>query len=300
MSSQSGNKNTDESGSSNRGGNENNNRNQPKRGGGSGGGPHQQRNHNHGQRNHYNNKKPPANRQSENNKEAELESEKATASRRRKLTSMSSMTGSATSCICCLHDLITYVYYQCGHFVCLNCAVKMRVLCSKLDCPVCRQESKSVVCTKRHMGDDQANRIQIEQLIRNGVKAPEFKEDMSQIGAAAAAIPQEKVNVGIYFERGDDKETQIREEYADILANKCDICSESAAGNTETFNTFRELDVHLRRVHKRFFCELCLQNLKLFPYERKHYTREELALHKRNGDKDDYSFKGHPLCNILI
>ena len=30
---------------------------------------------------------------------------------------------------------------------------------------------------------------------------------------------------------------------------------------------------------------MCLENLKLFPYERKYYNREELAMHKRNGDK---------------
>lgn len=52
----------------------------------------------------------------------------------------------------------------------------------------------------------------------------------------------------------------------------------------------------MRKSHRRFYCELCLEHLKLFPYERKHYNREELAFHKRNGDKDDLSFKGHPRC----
>ena len=32
--------------------------------------------------------------------------------------------------------------------------------------------------------------------------------------------------------------------------------------------------------------------------ERKWYTRTELATHKRKGDPDDKSHKGHPLCNF--
>ena len=53
---------------------------------------------------------------------------------RQHLLSVSSANG-AISCICCLHELFTFVYYSCLHYVCLNCAVKMRVLCEKIDCP---------------------------------------------------------------------------------------------------------------------------------------------------------------------
>ena len=70
-------------------------------------------------------------------------------STRRKLISMSSSTG--INCICCLHELYTFVYYTCLHYVCLNCAVKMRVLCEKTDCPVCRQDSKEVYCSKKEI-----------------------------------------------------------------------------------------------------------------------------------------------------
>ncbi len=94
--------------------------------------------------------------------------------------------------------------------------------------------------------------------------------------------------MNIFFE-----EISIKNEYNDILENKCDICPDESHA---TFNTFDELDTHMRKTHKRFYCELCLEHLKLFPFERKHYSREELAFHKRTGDKNDYSFKGHPLC----
>ena len=37
---------------------------------------------------------------------------------------------------------------------------------------------------------------------------------------------------------------------------------------------------------------------QLFSAERKIYNRQDLAIHKRKGDADDKSFKGHPLCQI--
>lgn len=81
----------------------------------------------------------------------------------------------------------------------------------------------------------------------------------------------------------------IREEYEEILTSYCDDCD-------DYFNCFDDLEAHVRRNHKKFFCELCLNNLQLFPHERKCYNREDLASHKRKGDKNDSGFKGHPIC----
>ncbi|CAF0903493.1 unnamed protein product [Brachionus calyciflorus] len=171
------------------------------------------------------------------------------------------------NCICCLHELFTFVYYSCSHYVCLNCAVKMRVLCEKIDCPVCRQESKKVFCTK------------------NLIESKNFDLSLK----IKSNVP-ERDKAGIFID--PEYAELIEKEHDEILSNRCDICPST----TPPFNTFQDLDYHIRKFHRRFFCELCMDNLKLFPYERKHYTREELATHKRNGDKDDYSFKGHPLC----
>ena len=217
-------------------------------------------------------------------------------SSRRQLLSVSSTSGavgpvvpSGVSCICCLHDLHTYVYYQCSHFVCLNCAVKMRVLCQKLDCPACRQDSKNVICTKK-------SEIDFDSLLKHCSKARPISFETTTPKSALLLLaanpsskvgsmnPRDLVDYGICFD--DD---HIHDEYEEILENKCTICS-------ERFARFDELDQHLRRVHKRFYCELCLENLKLFPYERKYYDSSELGRHRRVGDQDDYSFKGHPRC----
>jgi len=50
----------------------------------------------------------------------------------------------------------------------------------------------------------------------------------------------------------------------------------------------------MSRKHTLFSCQLCLDHYLLFPRERKWYTRQELARHRREGDPDDKSHKGHP------
>ena len=40
---------------------------------------------------------------------------------------------------------------------------------------------------------------------------------------------------------------------------------------------------------------LCAQ---IFPFERKFYNRKDLATHRRVGDADNRSYRGHPLCRF--
>lgn len=54
----------------------------------------------------------------------------------------------------------------------------------------------------------------------------------------------------------------------------------------------------MNKVHGLHYCDICTENLKLLPTEFKTYTRRDLTLHRREGDKDDTSHKGHPLCQF--
>jgi hypothetical protein len=277
---------------------------------------HSHHNHHHNHHNHSSNRNNRQQQQQQqrqqhgNTSPKSYEPQKADpimTNRRKKLLSVCSTNSHTESCICCLHDFNTFVYYQCLHFVCLNCAIKMRVLCGKKDCPVCRQESKNVLCTKKPLKSSIINsQTEFEVMIRDrAVKAPKTEHIAPQPTQSQNSTENDQnQGVGIYFElaqNSSDDTALITEEYMDILANKCDICSEDPnVKNNAQFNTFKELDSHMRKIHKRFYCELCLEHSRLFPYERKHYTREELALHKRNGDKGDYSFKGHPLCKYYF
>ncbi|XP_075574640.1 E3 ubiquitin-protein ligase ZNF598 isoform X3 [Pelecanus crispus] len=54
----------------------------------------------------------------------------------------------------------------------------------------------------------------------------------------------------------------------------------------------------MRKQHELFCCKLCVKHLKIFTYERKWYSRKDLARHRIHGDPDDTSHRGHPLCKF--
>lgn len=54
----------------------------------------------------------------------------------------------------------------------------------------------------------------------------------------------------------------------------------------------------LRKEHELFMCDLCVENLRVFSHERKYYTRKELARHRKTGDPDETSHRGHPICTF--
>ena len=53
-----------------------------------------------------------------------------------------------------------------------------------------------------------------------------------------------------------------------------------------------------RKEHELFICDLCLANLKVFSHERKYYTRKDLVRHRKSGDPDEKSHRGHPICTF--
>ena len=78
---------------------------------------------------------------------------------------------------------------------------------------------------------------------------------------------------------------------SEILAIICPFCK-------ERLPSMRSLQDHVRKAHDRQYCDLCVKELKLFPFEHKIYTRQLLMEHRRDGDRDDKSHKGHPLCKF--
>lgn len=81
--------------------------------------------------------------------------------------------------------------------------------------------------------------------------------------------------------------------YEKLLQHVCHICTDSKA-----YSTFQLLKEHMRKKHELFYCDLCVDNLKIFSHERRAYNRQDLAHHRRKGDLDDKSHKGHPLCEF--
>nr|XP_039255500.1 E3 ubiquitin-protein ligase ZNF598-like [Styela clava] len=164
------------------------------------------------------------------------------------------------TCDLCVQSIKIYAIGNCDHPICYRCSAKMRVLCEQMHCAVCRVElTKVVYCKSRRP----------------------FKE-----AEALKLIRGKKGNV--FF-----TDEIVKKEYEKLFEHHCSICPE----NPQEFS-FDSLESHMRKEHKLFYCHLCVKYNTNFTDECKTYSREDLAKHRRVGDEDDTSHKGHPLCEF--
>ncbi|XP_017758804.1 PREDICTED: zinc finger protein 598 isoform X2 [Eufriesea mexicana] len=173
--------------------------------------------------------------------------------------SVSTESTNNNTCVVCYKNVDIYSIGMCEHPVCYECSTRMRVLCCQNECPICRQDLPKVVFTKLIKPFRQLH-----------------KGDLLD------------TRYNIYFDTPD-----IQNKFYDLLANVCYICKEKSV-----FNNFNSLKDHMRYQHELHYCDLCVENLKIFSHERRCYTRSDLAQHRRKGDVDDKSHKGHPLCEF--
>ncbi|XP_063618805.1 E3 ubiquitin-protein ligase ZNF598 [Cydia splendana] len=167
------------------------------------------------------------------------------------------------TCVVCFKNVLYYSIGECDHPVCFECSTRMRVLCLQNECPICRQDLARVVFTD-------------------------------------TVLPYKELRTRVFTDRLFERQfkiafcsQEIKNAYEELLENRCRLCSKLAP-----FRTFTMLSDHMRKVHERYFCDLCVKHLKIFTNERKCYTRQELAHHRRKGDLDDTSHRGHPLCEF--
>ncbi|XP_023936484.2 E3 ubiquitin-protein ligase ZNF598 [Bicyclus anynana] len=168
-----------------------------------------------------------------------------------------------TTCVVCFKTVVYYSVGECDHPVCFECSTRMRVLCLQNECPICRQDLSRVVFT---------NTVQPYKDLRNRAFPDKLLERQYKIGFCSE---------------------EIRQAYERLLENRCKVCEK-----IPPFRTFSMLNDHMRKVHEQYYCDLCVKHLKIFTSERRCYTRQELAHHRRKGDVDDTSHRGHPLCEF--
>ncbi|XP_018416729.1 PREDICTED: zinc finger protein 598 [Nanorana parkeri] len=164
------------------------------------------------------------------------------------------------SCVLCCQDLDIYAVGKCDHPICFRCSTKMRVLCEQKYCAVCREELDTVVFVKKVSPFSSINTTQM----------------------------QCEKRYDIYFSDG-----KMFSLYRRLLQHECWLCPDM-----RPFHTFVDLEQHMRKNHELFGCKLCLKHLKNFTYERKWYSRKDLARHRIHGDPEDTSHRGHPLCKF--
>ncbi|XP_060803091.1 E3 ubiquitin-protein ligase ZNF598 [Amyelois transitella] len=168
-----------------------------------------------------------------------------------------------STCVVCFKNVLYYSIGECDHPVCFECSTRMRVLCLQNECPICRQDLARVIFTETVLPYKE---------LRNKVFNDRLFERQFKIGFCTQ---------------------EIKNAYDKLLENHCKLCDK-----IPPFRTFAMLSEHMRKVHERFFCDLCVKHLKIFTSERKCYTRQELGHHRRKGDLDDTSHRGHPLCEF--
>ncbi|KAJ7306120.1 hypothetical protein JRQ81_010486 [Phrynocephalus forsythii] len=166
----------------------------------------------------------------------------------------------SSSCVLCCGELEVVALGRCEHPICYRCSVRMRALCGVRYCAVCREELAQVV----------------------------FGRKLTSFSTIALSQLQHEKKYDIYFTDG-----KVYALYRKLLQHECPLCPEA-----RPFATVADLEQHMRKQHELFCCKLCVKHLKIFTYERKWYTRKDLARHRIHGDPDDTSHRGHPLCKF--
>ncbi|NWU93019.1 ZN598 ligase, partial [Upupa epops] len=115
-----------------------------------------------------------------------------------------------------------------------------------------------------------------------------FGRKLTSFASVALHQLQHEKKYDIYF-----TDSEVYGLYRKLLQHECPLCPE-----LKPFSTFMDLEQHMRKQHELFCCKLCVKHLKIFTYERKWYSRKDLARHRIHGDPDDTSHRGHPLCKF--
>lgn len=162
-------------------------------------------------------------------------------------------------CTLCSEHITIYAIGKCDHKICFKCSTRMRVLCDQMYCAICRSDLPKVT----------------------------FTEENGKYTNLPRPITYVYRKKNIFFQS-----EAVKDAFHALLAHPCRFCE------NKVFKLFRELKDHMRREHNQHFCDICVAHLKIFSHQRKCYDRTKLAQHRRVGDEDDKSYKGHPLCEF--
>ncbi|KAK3600899.1 hypothetical protein CHS0354_019252 [Potamilus streckersoni] len=170
------------------------------------------------------------------------------------------MENSDNLCFVCHEHIDVFAIGKCDHPICFKCSTRMRALYKQFECPICRTYLPKVFFLRK-------------------------REKYGEMLSRKYLIDRE---CNIYFEN-----PQLEDRFLQLLEHSCHLCKDRYPDRD-----FKALQAHMRKEHSLFYCDLCLDNLKIFTQERKVYNRHDLGVHRRVGDKDDKSYKGHPLCEF--
>ena len=177
-------------------------------------------------------------------------------------------------CLICKENKRFYTVGECNHNqVCYYCTLKSRMHYHDFKCPMCTKINKEIFVFEYQPGED-LNFLSISK--EECYKDQDFDQN------------------GIFY-----LDIAAKEEVLNLTSYKCPIsnCKEPV------FETFPNLTYHLKRAHKRFYCEVCIKDGKRFLSESTLYNQENLQNHMNYGEYDDNWVTIAPIhtrCQVIL
>jgi hypothetical protein len=138
------------------------------------------------------------------------------------------------SCVCCCENLHEVGIGPCNHPVaCGLCNARLRLLMNETSCIMCKQAIDPLIITKH-------KELDFNVLMRNCMQSLHL-EDISDMGIL---IDDDNFSKKMLF----------------LQSFRCSVCQES-------LSSMESLQGHVRKAHGMTFCQLCLDNRKVFPQE---------------------------------
>ncbi|KAF7966741.1 hypothetical protein HWV62_37215, partial [Athelia sp. TMB] len=176
----------------------------------------------------------------------------------------------AEVCWICAEPFKFYSVSDCDHRTCHICALRLRALYKKTDCTFCKTPQPTVIFTT--------------------------SPDAEFLSYTPDSIPYKDSKLGIFFE------TQaMMEETLILLRFNCpdSSCDYIGAG-------WGDLKLHVRGVHGKMLCDVCIRFKKVFSHEHALYAPNVLPLHlpsmphrsQKSMPKEQIEGGVHPLCQF--
>lgn len=154
---------------------------------------------------------------------------------------------SDNTCVVCFKNVVIYSVGCCDHVVCFECSTRMRVLCRQNECPICRQDMQLVRLFLY---------ISPVSVIFGHCLQVVFTKDIAPFNElkGCTRLLDKKYNIAFIGHT-------VQDAFYKLLEHRCALC-----GN-KSFRRFQDLSEHMKKVHDLFYCDLCVNNLKVIIFE---------------------------------
>lgn len=179
-------------------------------------------------------------------------------------------------CLICQESSNYFLSQSCGHNdVCGECYTRNRIFYDRNRCLICTKEVEFRIMENINPIPQELK--EVEKLVEN----------MSLEDRKNKLLLSKKLDC--YFSSSKDMHL-----FESKLKLSCSICR-------KIFSSIKLLKEHAKEKHSKSYCSTCLSKRKVFCYEQRLYSTDELALHWKNGDpavNNEGALPVHIKCNL--